>query len=206
VTTQGVLYLTNIQRLYESSNDAQASDEINAVEAMVGPRVSRDVVASAAEELFNRVASRGRVMRLVIDEAHHVWSEKLKWNQTIERLHEELQQRQPDDQMAGVVFKAEPKSPASVRVVPMCQRVHQVIARQLPAGARPDELVFPGPGGSNGNPRGARTPLSTHNLRRVYQAAVAAAARTWPTWTCAAPTISATRLRPGWRTRASPRG
>jgi len=47
--------------------------------------------------------------------------------------------------------------------------------RQLPTGARPDELVFPGPGGSNGIPRGARTPLSTHNLRRVYQAAVAAA-------------------------------
>jgi integrase len=35
--------------------------------------------------------------------------------------------------------------------------------------------VFPGPGGSNGIPRGARTPLSTHNLRRVYGAAVAAA-------------------------------
>jgi integrase len=35
--------------------------------------------------------------------------------------------------------------------------------------------VFPGPGGSNGIPRGARTPLSTHNLRRVYQAAVTAA-------------------------------
>jgi integrase len=55
----------------------------------------------------------------------------------------------------GRGFKAEPKSPASVRVVPMCE--------------------FPGPGGSNGIPRGARTPLSTHNLRRVYQAAVAAA-------------------------------
>jgi len=35
--------------------------------------------------------------------------------------------------------------------------------------------VFPGPGGSNGIPRGARTPLSTHNLRRVYQAGIAAA-------------------------------
>jgi integrase len=35
--------------------------------------------------------------------------------------------------------------------------------------------VLPGPGGSNGIPRGARTPLSTHNLRRVYQAAVARA-------------------------------
>src|SRR5215217_4153707 len=75
----------------------------------------------------------------------------------------------------GRGFKAEPKSPASVRVVPMCEQVRQAIGRQLAAGARPDELVFPGPGGSNGIPRGARTPLSTHNLRRVYQAAVAAA-------------------------------
>jgi integrase len=77
----------------------------------------------------------------------------------------------------GRGFKAEPKSPASVRVVPMCEQVHQAIARRLPGGAQPDELVFPGPGGSNGIPRGARTPLSTHNLRRVYQAAVAAAGR-----------------------------
>jgi integrase len=75
----------------------------------------------------------------------------------------------------GRGFKAEPKSPASVRVVPMCEQVRQAIARQLPASARPDDLVFPGPGGSNGIPRGARTPLSTHNLRRVYQAAVTAA-------------------------------
>ena len=78
----------------------------------------------------------------------------------------------------GRGFKAEPKSPASVRVVPMCEQVRQAIGRQLPAGARPDELVFPGPGGSNGIPRGARTPLSTHNLRRVYQAAVADAGET----------------------------
>jgi len=75
----------------------------------------------------------------------------------------------------GRGFKAEPKSPASVRVVPMCEQVRQAIGRQLPVGARPEELVFPGPGGSNGIPRGARTPLSTHNLRRVYRAAVAAA-------------------------------
>lgn len=56
----------------------------------------------------------------------------------------------------------------------MCEQVRQAIGRQLPTGARPDELVFPGPGRSNGIPRGARTPLSTHNLRRVYQAAVTA--------------------------------
>src|SRR5215207_8158402 len=78
----------------------------------------------------------------------------------------------------GRGFKAEPKSPASVRVVPMCEQIRQAIGRQLATGARPDELVFPGPGGSNGIPRGARTPLSTHNLRRVYQAAVADAGET----------------------------
>jgi integrase len=75
----------------------------------------------------------------------------------------------------GRGFKAEPKSPASVRVVPMCEKVREAIVRQLPAGGRPDELVFTGPGGSNGVRRGARPPLSTGNLRRVYKAAVAAA-------------------------------
>jgi hypothetical protein len=90
--------------------------------------------------------------------------------------------------------------------VPMCEQVRQAIARQLPASARPDDLVFPGPGGSNGIPRGARTPLSTHNLRRVYQAAVTAPARIWPTWTCTAPTTCATPSPPGWKMPASPRG
>ena len=52
---------------------------------MVGPRVNRDVDASSAEELFDRIAERQRVM-VVNDEAHHVHDEKLKWNQTIERL------------------------------------------------------------------------------------------------------------------------
>jgi integrase len=64
---------------------------------------------------------------------------------------------------------------ASVRVVPMCERVREAIGRQLDSGGRPEDLVLPGPGGSNGIPRGARAPLSTNNLRRVYKAAVEAA-------------------------------
>src|ERR687897_2349078 len=75
----------------------------------------------------------------------------------------------------GRGFKAEPKSAASVRVVPMCDQVRQAIARQLAGEAGPEDLVLPGPGGSNGIPRGARAPLSTTNLRRVYKAAVEAA-------------------------------
>jgi integrase len=75
----------------------------------------------------------------------------------------------------GRGFKSEPKSLASVRVVPMCEQVRQAIVRQLEAGGDPADLVFPGPGGSNGVPRGARAPLATHNLRRAYKAAVARA-------------------------------
>ncbi len=113
VTAYGVLYLTNIQRLYEPSTprrDAKTSP--NPVEAMVGPRVNRDADASSAERLFDGIAERHRVM-VVNDEAHHVHDEKLKWNQTIERLHGVLRASTTDDHGAGVIsqldFSATPK-------------------------------------------------------------------------------------------------
>jgi len=113
VTARGVLYLTNVQRLYEPpAGRGENKTAPNPVEAMLGPRVNRDVDASAAEQLFDRIAERRRMM-VVNDEAHHVHDEKLKWNQTIERLHDELRHRSPDDDGAGVVsqldYSATPK-------------------------------------------------------------------------------------------------
>jgi len=113
VTGRGVLYLTNVQRLYEPpATRGKNKTAPNPVEAMLGPRVNRDVDASSAEELFDRIAARGRVM-VLNDEAHHVHDEKLKWNQTIERLHDELRARKSDDAEAGVVsqldYSATPK-------------------------------------------------------------------------------------------------
>jgi type III restriction enzyme len=113
VTARGVLYLTNVQRLYEpATGRGKNKTAPNPVEAMVGPRVNRDVDGSSAERLFEGIAERSRVM-VVNDEAHHVHDEKLKWNQTIERLHDELRKRTPDDPGAGVVsqldFSATPK-------------------------------------------------------------------------------------------------
>jgi hypothetical protein len=60
----------------------------------------------------------------------------------------------------GRGFKAEPKSPASVRMVPKFEQVYQAMMRRLAGGARPEDLVFPGPGGSNGIPRRDPTPAS----------------------------------------------
>jgi type III restriction enzyme len=106
VTTRGVLYLTNVHRLYEAAK-RRAKAAPNPIEAMVGPRVNRDVDAGSADELFDRVAEHDRVL-VINDEAHHVWSPKLKWNETIERLHSTLSERG-----GGVVsqldFSATPK-------------------------------------------------------------------------------------------------
>jgi type III restriction enzyme len=66
--------------------------------------VNRDIETSSARELFDTIADRGRLM-VLNDEAHHVHDEKLKWSQTIERLHSELRKRTPDDSGAGAVSK-----------------------------------------------------------------------------------------------------
>ncbi len=110
ITTPGALFLTNVQRLYEPPKRKKDTDP-NPVEAMVGPRVTEGG-GSSAEELFQRIAGRERVM-VVNDEAHHVWSDKLKWSESIERLHETLQEKAQGDEGAGVVgqldFSATPK-------------------------------------------------------------------------------------------------
>lgn len=113
VTTQGALYLTNEHRLREALVAEDDQPAANPIDAMVGAKVSKDVDAAQAggRRLFERIAEGGRVL-VVNDEAHHVWSEKRRWNQAIQGLHEELISR-GDVDGAGVVgqldFSATPK-------------------------------------------------------------------------------------------------
>lgn len=117
VTTEGVLYLTNVQRLYEQSARGKNAAAPNPVEAMVGPRVNPDAATGSAERLLERMLEQDRVM-VVNDEAHHVWSEKLKWNESIQRLHDGIQARAGNGQGGGVVaqldFSATPKDDKGV--------------------------------------------------------------------------------------------
>ena len=69
----------------------------------------------------------------------------------------------------GSGYKNRPKSPASIRVIPLAGPVTEAIARRFPPNGDPDALVFTGPGGSNGLPRGARSAMSRHGLLRVYK-------------------------------------
>jgi integrase len=72
----------------------------------------------------------------------------------------------------GSGYKDRPKSPSSIRVVPLAESVATAIARRLPPDGDPGALVFTGPGGSNGMPRGARSAMSRHGLLRVYKHAL----------------------------------
>jgi type III restriction enzyme len=114
ITTRGALFLTNEHRLRDALVDEEVDADIgNPVQAMLGRKVNRDIDAASngARELFDRISESGRVL-VINDEAHHVWSEKRRWNQAIQRLHEELVER-GDSEGAGVVsqldFSATPK-------------------------------------------------------------------------------------------------
>jgi integrase len=72
----------------------------------------------------------------------------------------------------GSGYKNRPKSPASIRVIPLAGPVAEAITRRLPPDGDPTGLVFTGPGGSNGLPRGARSAMSRHGLLRVYKHAL----------------------------------
>jgi integrase len=74
----------------------------------------------------------------------------------------------------GSGFKG-PKSAAGVREIPLARQVAEAIARRLPPGSSPDDLVFTGPGGAAGLVRGTRTLMSRDNFHRVYEQALARA-------------------------------
>jgi integrase len=69
-------------------------------------------------------------------------------------------------------LKPRPKSDAGIHEIPLAPLVVEAIRGQLPPDADPDALVFTGPGGGNHVAAGARTVLSRHGVRRMYQTAV----------------------------------
>lgn len=99
----GTLYLTNIHRLYEE----KPAPAPNPVEALLPPRVRRDLRAGSAEELIERVARHDDLM-ILNDEAHHIHEEKLAWSKVIAGVHERLQAR-GDGLVAQLDFSATPK-------------------------------------------------------------------------------------------------
>lgn len=93
--SQGALYLTNIQQLYESKETQ--SDEPDIMTRMLGPKPPAQNVPIVPFE--ERIIKRGGPVFLVNDEAHHTHDEESEWNKTIRRIHEAIN----NDKPAGII-------------------------------------------------------------------------------------------------------
>ena len=91
-SSQGALYLTNIQQLHERLNKAEA-DEPAIMTAMLGPKPPARQLE--VEDFEARILKRRGAVMVINDEAHHTHDEKLKWNEIIRRLSDNLKAHPP---------------------------------------------------------------------------------------------------------------
>ncbi|MBW7909561.1 MAG: DEAD/DEAH box helicase family protein, partial [Kiritimatiellae bacterium] len=105
-STGGVLYLTNIHRLFDSREGRGKEAQTY---AWAGPTVSKAKALDAGEELRDRITAHKQVL-ILNDEAHHVWDPGSAWNQAIRAIHETLCKRGGDGVIAQLDFSATPKN------------------------------------------------------------------------------------------------
>ena len=85
-SSEGALYLTNIQQLYD--RPAATSNEPEVMTDVLGPIPP---VSDGEVEAFDaRIAARRAPCLVLNDEGHHTHDEESEWNQVIRRLHDSL--------------------------------------------------------------------------------------------------------------------
>lgn len=83
-SSQGALYLTNIQQFYERP-DTGADTEVEVMTAIMGSRPQAN--QAEIEDFDKRITKRGGPSLIINDEAHHTHDEKSEWNNVIRHLH-----------------------------------------------------------------------------------------------------------------------
>jgi type III restriction enzyme len=83
-SSQGALYLTNIQQFYERP-DKEAENEVGVMTAVLGPRPPASNIE--IEDFDKRIIKRGGPCLIINDEAHHTHDEASEWNTVIRRLN-----------------------------------------------------------------------------------------------------------------------
>jgi type III restriction enzyme len=103
--TGGVLYLTNIHRLYDTAGKKSKEAETY---GFMGPPVSKSKALDTGAAFRDRITSHKRVM-LLNDEAHHVWDPDSAWNEAIRFLNDTMKSRTDGGLVAQLDFSATPK-------------------------------------------------------------------------------------------------
>jgi type III restriction enzyme len=86
-SSQGALYLTNVQQFYERSDKASQEEPPEMTEVL-GPIPPSSTME--AEDFDKRILARGGAVMVVNDEAHHTHDEQSEWSKVIRRLKEDL--------------------------------------------------------------------------------------------------------------------
>lgn len=82
--SQGALYLTNVQQLYNRSTSADG-DEVEEMTGVLGPKPNPD--SAQPDDFDGRIAARGSRCVVVNDEGHHTHDESNEWNELIRHIH-----------------------------------------------------------------------------------------------------------------------
>ncbi len=106
--TGGVLYLTNIHRLFDTTRRKKEAETYD----WTGPAVSKSKALDTGAELRDRITSHPRLM-LMNDEAHHVWDPDSAWNEAIAWLHDANRKRGGEGLVSQLDFSATPKDNAA---------------------------------------------------------------------------------------------
>lgn len=104
--TGGVIYLTNIHRLYDVSKRRGKKDA--EYHGFMGPSVSKASALDVSAALRDRITAHKAVM-VLNDEAHHVWDPDSAWNEAIEALHRGCLSRGGAGVVHQLDFSATPK-------------------------------------------------------------------------------------------------
>jgi type III restriction enzyme len=124
----GNLFLTNVQKLYESRDQEWTPQ--NAIEALLGKKPAKDPAASGQRSILERAKSLKDLV-VMNDEAHHVHDEGLAWNQSLLAIHRTL----PKGLSLWLDFSATPKDqngmyfPWTVCDYPLAQAVEDRIVK-----------------------------------------------------------------------------
>jgi len=89
-SSQGAVYLTNIQQLYDRDDRQGNGDEPDVMTAVLGPRPPAQPLQ--VDGFDRRIIARGGPVFVANDEAHHTHDEDSEWNRGIRRLHAAVEQ------------------------------------------------------------------------------------------------------------------
>lgn len=106
LVTDGIVYLTNIHRLYDTSTRKKTRDD-DAYEWM-GPSVSKNRSTDTSKRLREQIAKHPRLL-VINDEAHHVWDQDSAWNICISDLQKKIWDQTGENTLIQLDFSATPK-------------------------------------------------------------------------------------------------